>query len=433
MRYLLLSFLPLLIVSCAVIAPDAVDTAPQVSSTAEPDAVETQVVPTLEVLPEVDQTIPILIWVDAALFDNPDARDESLLKQQIDAFELANPAYSVDLRVKRATGTGGMLDSLRTTAAAAPDNLPDVVALGTRNLQLAARDGSLQSLALLSDLDLPTDIMDAVMTDVVYEETMVGIPFAGRAYISAYDSAEIQFRPVEVDDLLENQTLFVFPGADNQALTVFSMYYTAGGTVGSADDPYAIDMALLEQTLGRFEELVAAGLAPQQSIEFADPLSVWLARREFPNSLFVTDSQQVIENYDQFTNLGSTLVPTVSGRTSAALVETWHYAVVSEAPDKQLGASELLNYLLAPEQLGAWALDAGFIPLRESAANVWPEQAPVTLVRQIYFNGVAFPPTEPLQELGPVITKEVNKILASETTAADAMVEIAQELQNLQN
>ncbi len=433
MRYLLLSLIALFIAGCSTFAPATVDPVQPVSTTAEPNAVETLVVPTLEVLPEVDQTIPILIWVDAALFEMPDASNESLLLQQIEAFETQNPAYSVELRVKRATGSGGMLDSLRNAAAAAPNNLPDVVALGTRNLQLAARDGSLQPLELLADLEMPNDVMEALMNDVVYEETIVGIPFAGRAYISAYDSVAVDYRPVELDDLVENETSFVFPGADNQALTVFSMYYTAGGVIGSAEDPYAIDMALLELTLTRIEELALAGLVSQSSTAYADPLAVWQAQREFPESIYVTDTQQIIANYDQVTNLGSTLVPTVTGRTSAALVDTWHYAVVSEAPDKQLGATELLNYLLAPEQLGAWALDSGFIPLRESASKVWPEQAPVTLVRQIYFNGVSFPPPEPLQELGPVITKEVNKILAGEATAAEAMVAIAAELQTLQN
>ncbi len=432
MRKILFGFFSLFLAACSVFTTDEVTPEPLLTATPAPEVAVT-LAPTAEAIPEAAQKIPIRVWIVADLVAAPEAFDESLYMQQIEAFEEQNPAYSVEVRVKRATGSGGILDSMRTASAAAPDVLPDLIAFGSRNLQLAARDGSLQSLDLLNDVSMPSDILETILPDAYYEGAEMGIPFAGRSYISVYDSSEIAYRPVELDDLIENQTPFVFPAADNRALSVFTMYQTAGGEIGTPDDPYLLDMALFDLALGRLAILEDLELLSSQSAEFATPQAVWDARREFSDSIYVTDTTQYIANYDQVTNLAATLIPTAAGRTGVAMLETWHYAIVSEAPDKQLGASELLNYLLAPEQLGPWALDAGFVPLRESAAATWPANAPTTLVRQIYRNGVRFPAQDPIQALGPVIANEVSNLVLGKQSAASAVSIIATELQSLQN
>jgi hypothetical protein len=85
---------------------------------------------------------------------DPDSGDYGSCQKRLDEFTQQHPGIELEVRVKALSGTGGLLDSLVTTSAAAPQAMPDLVALSREDLESAALKG------LLHTYTGPTDIQD---------------------------------------------------------------------------------------------------------------------------------------------------------------------------------------------------------------------------------------------------------------------------------
>ena len=81
------------------------------------------------------------VWVPPEF--NPASGTEAaqIFLSRIEAFTTLYPDVQVEVRVKATLGPGGMLDSLSATQDAAPDGLPDLVALPRPVLETAAARG----------------------------------------------------------------------------------------------------------------------------------------------------------------------------------------------------------------------------------------------------------------------------------------------------
>ena len=78
-----------------------------------------------------------------------------ILQSRLGEFTNRRPGVRIEVRVKETSGTGGLLDSLTTASAAAPQALPDLVALPRPELETAALKGLLHPFR-----DLSTPIED---------------------------------------------------------------------------------------------------------------------------------------------------------------------------------------------------------------------------------------------------------------------------------
>ncbi len=109
-----------------------------------------------------------------------------LLQARLDEFQRRNPRVSIETRVKAVSGPGGLLDSLTTASAAAPQALPDLVALPRDLLETAALKGLLLPLDnLTTALDDP-DWYAYAASLARLQKNIYGLPFAGDALVLGY-------------------------------------------------------------------------------------------------------------------------------------------------------------------------------------------------------------------------------------------------------
>ncbi len=86
------------------------------------------------------------IWMPPQF--NPNANNPAavLLKKRLQDFEADHPGLEVDVRIKSESGDADLLSSLAITSMAAPNALPDLIALPRPSLESAAQKGLIKPL-----------------------------------------------------------------------------------------------------------------------------------------------------------------------------------------------------------------------------------------------------------------------------------------------
>ena len=98
------------------------------------------------------------VWWPDALAPASDQKAALMLADYVDTFRATIPELSIEMRLKKAQDSGGIMETLRTASAVAPDALPDITLLRRADLLAAVDAGFIQPLhglvtsAVLGDL-----------------------------------------------------------------------------------------------------------------------------------------------------------------------------------------------------------------------------------------------------------------------------------------
>ena len=131
---------------------------------------------TLPVTP-TQETGTIRVWMPPEITERTEI-GVTTLSDQISAFNLDNPEVVVVVEPKRARGSGGIVDYLRSGRDVAPSVLPDLVAVPTDLLPTMATE----NLILTLDDRLEDDALDSLFPPALSlgrpESSVLGYPFA---------------------------------------------------------------------------------------------------------------------------------------------------------------------------------------------------------------------------------------------------------------
>jgi ABC-type glycerol-3-phosphate transport system substrate-binding protein len=110
------------------------------------------------------------------------------------------------------------------------------------------------------------------------------------------------------------------------------------------------------------------------------------------------------------------------------LAETWYYALVRTDMARESGAWELLDWLLQPQNLGTWALKAGYLPPRADAVASWPPEAPADFAHLVLAAAHPNPDAATPALIGPPLGKAVRNVIGGDATSSAAAREVIQEI-----
>ena len=215
------------------------------------------------------------LWVPPR-FD-PDSGDLAgeLFRKRLNEFTQQHPGIELEVRVKALSGTGGLLNSLVTTSAAAPQAIPDVVALSREDLEAAAVKGLLHTYSGSTDIQDGPDWYDYARQLAQIQSSVYGLPFAGEVGLLAYRPESIPIPPADWSALLQNLTPMIFAAGDPDSIFTLTLYQARGGAIQDSQGQPYLEAAQLEEVLNFYAEARNLGVMPEWLVEIEDDQEAW--------------------------------------------------------------------------------------------------------------------------------------------------------------
>ena len=378
-------------------------------------AVTPQPVESAPTIPTADLS-SLTIWIPPAFRSDSNSPAGEVLNRRIDAYEALHPGMAVVVRIKAATGAGGLRDSLAAAAAAAPGAIPDLVALDQSNLRAAAIKELIQPLDGL----LPPDTWDSYFP---YAKSMVtvdgrrfGLPFAGDAIVLAGTLMPYPAPRRWAETSSWTSPMFA-PLADSRALFLFFGYYAAGGTPLESIADTRIESEPLAETLTWLQAMQAGEVLNPRSLQLDSFESSFLAI-ESVRDCAVTLYSIVSKASDYFIGY----LPTPEGE-AFSLSTGWSWTLPTSAPAHQRIAAELMTWLSNPVFLAEWSEAQGVLPPARPALAQWASSVRRDLVSSISEKALPFPDDEIMVFAGPVFSKAARRVLLDGILPADSALE----------
>ena len=346
-----------------------------------------------------------------------------ILADQIARFEQTHPGQDVKIRLKRAAGPGGLLESLVTAYNVAPAILPDLVALSRDDLAAAAAAGLVIPLDNLIDSDTLADYYPFAQAMGRHKDQIVGLPFAADARVLAYKT-DLYSSPPPTWTAITTGTLIV-PGGEATGLTLLTEYLALGGPLTDPSGNALLDVELLAEALTVFQALYTSGFLPLSTLAYTDTLAAWQVFRERRATLAVVNAQSFLSEPERISNSALALLPTSDG-PSLALADGWCWALVNTAAPSHPAAVELLQWLVAPSQLSTWTLAARVLPPRAKALEGWQADGLLPFVSDVLSHAQLQPPAEVLAVVGPPLQRALDDVLRGAATPFEAANAAAQ-------
>ncbi|MDX2160372.1 MAG: extracellular solute-binding protein [bacterium] len=384
--------------------------------------------PPIEITPSVSAPITLRVWLPEPLapVDNEDAAE--LLSEQISGFLAQNPDLQIDLRLKRPSDAGGILDTIRSASAVAPDALPDLTLMRRSDLAAAVEGGYLETL----DTHLPAGFLDRLVPFAgrlgQVDERMYGIAYALDVVhvIHMNDSrspGEIAPQSFTFDAVLSSGLVFMFPVNRPAALneTLHTQLIAAGASFDS-DGGFTIDAAALENIFAFYEQAAANGQLPAANLTASDPAEL-LTQRVQNGSIRMVTARLYRALAEADPDLAYAPIPTLSG-TPATAADGWMWVLVTGDAQRQAAASRFLLWMLDAERQRRYTDATAYIPSLIEALESWENQAYAGFIERLLANAAA-PLTGNAVGAGRAIQAIFIELLSEELdarSAADAVI-----------
>jgi ABC-type glycerol-3-phosphate transport system substrate-binding protein len=367
----LLALLLLALAGCAG-APEPTPAAPAaVTPTAAPPPAPTDA-------PSDDGPLTLLWWTPEFLSPSAAQPAGPEIARQLAAFSAARDGQVlVETVLKARYGKGGLLDSLRTAAPVAPASLPDIIALDVVELEKAVDAGLLQPLNELVDPGVSENLYAFASEAGQFEEQVYALQYLADIDHAAHLTAQVAQAPATWTEVLERRIAYLFalasppgPGgarpSEGLSHAVIAQYLSAGATLG-ADRRLLVETQPLLRLLTFHEEATKAGVLPPAALELADGEAVWSIFVQGQAPLACVSARRYAAESSAL-DAGYAPAPGLSG-AAPPIAGGWALAIVTRDPQRQAVAAELIGWLLRPENAGAWAKAAGWLPTSSGALS----------------------------------------------------------------
>jgi len=388
------------LVGCSSLAPVLSTPTPAPVSEATPTP---QVVPTSTV-PVKDGPKVLRVWLPPQ-FD-PLAENESsgLLNQRLNEFETEHPDLIIEVRIKT-----NVIDFLSITNRAAPDAMPDLVALSYDQMQAAASAG------LLHPIDGLTDILDDPDWYVFARElssvqnAAYGFPFAADAQMIVYRSSVFETPPSNWETIINSGAQLAFSASDAQHYFPLSLYLSAGGQFTNEAGAFTLEEDALINVLSFYQQAYEANAIPVNIRDFQTDIQVLNSFRDGEIDLAVAwASSDIGVNSGGYTPLvGLDDVPHSIGNG-------WVWALAGSDTETQPLAIELISFLIESEYMSQWTYASGFLPTRPLAVAVWEDDAVKSAIDDVLLSAHPAPSPEVISVFGPIMQGALIRIFSGE-------------------
>ena len=343
-----------------------------------------------------------------------------LLKARLEQFEAQNPGITLDVRVKALDGTGGLLDALASTSAAAPLALPDLVLLPRTLLESAALKGLLHPYDDLSGVMDDPGWFDYAQQLAHLKDSTYGIPFAGDAMLMAYDPSRIKNPPNSLEEAISLGEVLLFPATDPQALYTVGTYLATEARLQDTEGRPSMDPDGLGKILDIYQRASQVGVMPYWLTQYSNDAQSWEAFMGGQSPMAITWASTYLKGKpDVPAGMLVAPVPTSDG-PPFTLATGWSWALAGQDPERHTLSAQLAEFLVEKQFLSAWTHAAGYLPTRVDALRGWQEADLRQVLEQISYSAQLMPAADILSSMGPPVEQAVVDVLKAQNDPQSA-------------
>jgi ABC-type glycerol-3-phosphate transport system substrate-binding protein len=320
-----------------------------------------------------------------------------------------------------------LLDALTATGAAAPDALPDLIALNRTDLETAALKELIYPLDGMTEMPDDEDWFDFTREMALLQGSTIGLPFAADSLVLTYRSASLEELPATWTDLLEGEISLAFPAESSDALLTLALYQAQGGFIQDNQRRPVLEVEPLTTVYALYQTGVESGVLPSWLSQIQTPGQAWSAYREGQSNMAITWLSNYLKEFPADTVLAP-LLPMAADSVSLGTGMSWALATPDE--NRQALAVELAEFLVAPQFLAQWTAAAGYLPTRPSALELVEDPDLRAGLSQIATMSRLRPSNDLITSLGPLLREGVGQVLQGLMTpdqAAQTAVESLEE------
>jgi len=348
----------------------------------------------------------LILWLPPELDPNAGTSAAAILKARLEEFASQN-SIEIEVRIKAVSGSGGLLDALRTTHAAAPASSPDVVALSRDHLLRAVQDGVIYTqdglTTMISDLDWYNFGKDA---SVIQGEVMA-VPFKGVPMGLVYQSFSQLIPSNEWVDTKLNYGKFGFAADDPRGTFLLMLYLSLGGQVQNEQGETILQEAPLTEALQTLKDGLNTLHFSELSVPMQNSEQVWDAFSIQSFSTAFLPVNVVLQGRETTPDAPD---PAFTS-PDITLTDAWVWALGSQEPQRQELALALISHLSETQFLAEWSEALKEIPARPSALGSWEETALKPALEKMSSGAVLYPTEEVMNNLGPILRNATLLIL----------------------
>jgi ABC-type glycerol-3-phosphate transport system substrate-binding protein len=347
------------------------------------------------------------IWLPPLFDPNGSSPAAQTLKARLDAYALAHPDLTLDIRIKGAEGEDSLLEALSLTRSAAPFVLPDLIALPRTDLEDAAAKGILHPLEGLSDELNGPDWYPYAREAGHVQGVTYGLPFAGDALAIAYHPSQFEELPSRWEELFVAQKSLAFYSDDPKSLLLLNLYLSTGSPLLDPSNRPTLDAAALR---GVLQAIRGSRLVPLQSEQAA-----WTAFVEGRVQLALVWTSRFLQE-DPLRDTALMPLPYPQG-ASYSLASTWAWALAGSDPRHDATAAELAEFLVADEFIAEWNQSGGYLSPRPNALAIWDSSGSLEVISQA---AEGLPGSDLLAAVGPVLKEALSRTINGDPPEAVA-------------
>ncbi len=364
----------------------------------------------------VDQSTPtpeppptdLVIWLPPEMNPNGVGTAAELLKTKLDAFSIANDNIEIIVRIKNASGAGGLLDALTATSAAAPAGLPDLILLPRKDLETAAVKSLVYPLDSLTKIVDEADWYPYAQDMALIQGVIYGIPLSGDALAMVYDPERIKSLPEDWNALVEGNAEVLFAADDSQSALTTALYLAAGGAVQDNQRRPTLIAEPLALVLKSYKQGVTSAVFLEQTLTLQSESQVWQAYQSGQAGAAIVSVTRYLQDGQASMSLAP--LPPIA-EINLTTGTGWLLAVPTPNAERQALAVSLAESLVEPAFMSEWASASGKLPTRPSALESWQPNELRIILNQISMMAVVQPSTTIISSIGPILRDATIQVL----------------------
>ena len=351
--------------SLADTLPTPVDT-PDMQLTLEP--VET---PSATENPEIN----LVVWVLPEIELGSESAEATIFQTQLDQFVEGRPNLNLRTEMKTPIGQGGMVSYVQSGRSVAPGILPDVMLIPSYLVEEFINLEAAFPLEEFVSQEAAEDFFPAAQEIGRVDSTWYAYPYIGTGLDQAiYSTEQITTSiPISWDGIIDNELDVIIPAASRVgAQFLMQLYIAFDGQFMNEEGEIILEREPLTSALELIQEGREAGSILDIS---ADITSETEGMERFDNGLgdiLITSINRLDDAPVSSDRFGYSPVPGPD-QSLPATIEGWVWVISSADPSKQALAGELILWMANSENVGSWSQQSGYLPLRRSAFESWPE------------------------------------------------------------
>jgi ABC-type glycerol-3-phosphate transport system substrate-binding protein len=366
--------------------------------------------------------VSLELWLPEELDPYGGGGGSAVLAQQLAGFSDVHSNLQVEVVVKRAYGRGGLIDFMRTARDAVPSVLPDLVVVDASDIATVAGSGLVQPLDAFLAPSADDDRFPFASTMGKVDGETMGVVLGADLQHLAYRPSLFDTPPVTWSHVISAPATFLFPaGGQNDQVNdaTLMQYLGAGGKVTDAEGQPTLDEEVLIDVFDFYSRCITnTVIVPTQVLTITHADQAWEAFQQGEGGMTTVRASRYWLEADEA--MAAAPIPTQNGQP-ISIARGWALAIVTDDPQRQEQAMELVDWLTDPVRNAPWSRATGYLPGTRSALRLWNvSEEERTVLRSLLEAAMPPPRQMVLETLGPPMQQALTAVLRGEATPEEA-------------